>query len=89
MIRIVTLFGLDFGMVGFGGAVLTTETVYNIKRDCKDCLRGEAMGGLDLPPLIKPVRMGGTFFIVLFDAIVDILYAYLDPRIRLGAAAPA
>ncbi len=29
----------------------------------------------------------GAFFIVLFNAVVDVLYAYLDPRIRLGSAA--
>jgi peptide/nickel transport system permease protein len=33
------------------------------------------------------VTMFGAFFIVLFNTIVDIVYAYLDPRIRLGAAA--
>jgi peptide/nickel transport system permease protein len=33
--------------------------------------------------------MFGAFFIVLFNALVDILYAYLDPRIRLGTEAPA
>ena len=34
------------------------------------------------------VTMFGAFFIVLFNAIVDILYAFLDPRIRLGEAGP-
>ena len=28
----------------------------------------------------------GAFFVVLFNALVDIAYAYLDPRIRLGSA---
>jgi peptide/nickel transport system permease protein len=35
------------------------------------------------------VVMFGAFFIVLFNTIVDILYAVMDPRIRLGEAAPA
>jgi peptide/nickel transport system permease protein len=33
--------------------------------------------------------MFGAFFIVLFNTIVDVLYAFLDPRIRLGESAPA
>ena len=32
--------------------------------------------------------MFGAFFIVLFNGVVDILYAFLDPRIRLGDEAP-
>jgi len=85
LIPIVTLFGLDFGAVVGGGAILT-ETVYNING--VGLYAGEAIGSLDLPPLMA-VTMFGAFFIVLFNTIVDILYAYLDPRIRLGEAAPA
>ncbi len=85
MIPIITLFGLDFGMVVGGGAILT-ETVYNI--DGVGLYAGEAIRSLDLPPLMA-VTMFGAFFIVLFNTIVDILYAVLDPRIRLGEAAPA
>jgi ABC-type dipeptide/oligopeptide/nickel transport system permease component len=29
--------------------------------------------------------MFGAFFVVLLSAVVDVLYALLDPRIRLGA----
>ena len=85
MIPIVTLFGLDFGAVVGGGAILT-ETVFNING--VGLYAGQAIGKLDLPPLMA-VTMFGAFFIVLFNAIVDILYALLDPRIRLGEAAPA
>ncbi|TRW88024.1 ABC transporter permease [Mycolicibacterium sp. 018/SC-01/001] len=85
MIPIVTLFGLDFGMVVGGGAILT-ETVYNL--DGVGLYAGEAIRSLDLPPLMA-VTMFGAFFIVLFNTIVDIAYAVLDPRIRLGEAAPA
>ena len=85
MIPIITLFGLDFGMVVGGGAILT-ETVYNL--DGVGLYAGEAIRSLDLPPLMAVV-MFGAFFIVLFNTIVDILYAVLDPRIRLGEAAPA
>jgi peptide/nickel transport system permease protein len=85
MIPIVTLFGLDFGMVVGGGAILT-ETVFNLNG--VGLYAGQAIGKLDLPPLMA-VTMFGAFFIVLFNTIVDILYAVLDPRIRLGEAAPA
>lgn len=84
LIPIVTLFGLDFGAVVGGGAILT-ETVYNING--VGLYAGEAIRTLDLPPLIG-VTMYGAFFIVLFNTIVDLAYAYLDPRIRLGEAAP-
>jgi peptide/nickel transport system permease protein len=84
MIPVITLFGLDFGMVVGGGAILT-ETVYNING--VGLYAGQAIGSLDLPPLMG-VTMFGAFFIVLFNTIVDILYAFLDPRIRLGEAAP-
>ena len=85
MIPVITLFGLDFGQVSGGGAILT-ETVYNL--DGVGLYAGEAIRSLDLPPLMAVV-MFGAFFIVLFNTIVDILYAVLDPRIRLGEAAPA
>lgn len=85
MIPVITLFGLDFGQVIGGGAILT-ETVYNL--DGVGLYAGEAIRSLDLPPLMAVV-MFGAFFIVLFNTIVDVLYAVLDPRIRLGEAAPA
>jgi peptide/nickel transport system permease protein len=85
MIPIITLFGLDFGMVVGGGAILT-ETVFNING--VGLYAGEAIGSLDLPPLMA-VTMFGAFFIVLLNTFVDVVYALLDPRIRLGEAAPA
>lgn len=85
MIPIVTLFGLDFGAVVGGGAILT-ETVFNING--VGLYAGRAIGSLDLPPLMG-VTIFGAFFIVFFNTVVDILYAFLDPRIRLGEAAPS
>jgi peptide/nickel transport system permease protein len=85
MIPIVTLFGLDFGAVVGGGAILT-ETVFNLNG--VGLYAGQAIGTLDPPPLMG-VTIFGAFFIVLFNTIVDVLYAFLDPRIRLGEAAPA
>ncbi len=83
LIPVITLFGLDFGAVVGGGAILT-ETVFNLPG--VGLYAGESVASLDLPPLIA-VTMFGAFFIVLLNTIVDILYAYLDPRIRLGTQA--
>jgi peptide/nickel transport system permease protein len=83
LIPIITLFGLDFGAVIGGGAILT-ETVYNLPG--VGLYAGQSVASLDLPPLIA-VTMFGAFFIVLLNTMVDIVYAYLDPRIRLGTQA--
>jgi peptide/nickel transport system permease protein len=78
LIPIVTLFGLDFAAVIGGGAILT-ETVFDLKG--VGWYAGQAVQTLDLPPIIG-VTIFATFFIVLFSVVVDVLYAYLDPRIR-------
>ena len=79
MIPIVTLWGLDFAVVIGGGAILT-EAVFDLQGVGQ--YTADAIGQLDQPPLIA-VTMFGAFMIVLFNTIVDILYARLDPRIRL------
>jgi peptide/nickel transport system permease protein len=78
MIPIVTLFGLDFAAVLGGGAILT-ETVFDLQGVGQFAAR--SVRALDLPPIMA-VTLLGAFFIVTFNAIVDFLYAYLDPRIR-------
>jgi len=78
MIPIVTLFGLDFAAVLGGGAILT-ETVFDLHGVGQ--YAAESVGDLDLPPIMG-VTLYGAFFIVLFSAIIDVLYAFLDPRIR-------
>jgi peptide/nickel transport system permease protein len=78
MIPIVTLFALDFAAVIGGGAILT-ETVFDLKGVGQ--YAADAVGTLDLPPIMA-VTLIGAFFIVFFNALVDFLYAYLDPRIR-------
>jgi peptide/nickel transport system permease protein len=79
MIPIVTLWGLDFGAVVGGGAILT-ETVFDLQGVGQ--YAAEAVGQLDVPPVLA-TTLFAAFFIVLLNAIVDIAYAYLDPRIRL------
>jgi peptide/nickel transport system permease protein len=79
LIPIVTLFGLDFGAALGGGAILT-ESVFGLQGVGQ--YASDSIGKLDLPPIMGVVLFG-AFFIVLLNAIVDIMYAFLDPRIRL------
>lgn len=78
LIPIVTLFGLDFAGVLGGGAILT-ETVFDLHGVGQ--YAAQSINNFDLPPIMG-VTMYGAFFIVLFSVIVDLFYAYLDPRIR-------
>ncbi len=78
LIPIVTLFGLDFAAVLGGGAILT-ETVFDLHGVGQ--YAAQSITNFDLPPIIG-VTLFAAFFIVLFSAVVDVLYAYLDPRIR-------
>ena len=80
MIPIVTLWGLDFGAVVGGGAILT-ETVFDLQGVGQ--YAAEATLQLDVPPVLA-TTLFAAFFIVLLNAIVDILYAALDPRVRLA-----
>ena len=78
LIPIVTLFGLDFAAV-LGGSAILTETVFDLKG--VGWYAAQSVGDLDLPPIMG-VTLYGAFFIVFFNAIVDLFYAFLDPRIR-------
>ena len=79
LIPVVTLWGLDFGAVIGGGAILT-ESVFDLQGVGQ--YAADSINQLDVPPVLA-VTMFGAFFIVLLNTIVDIVYAYLDPRIRL------
>ena len=78
MITFVSLFGLDFGALVGGGAILT-EVVFGIHG--VGFLTWQALTNLDLPTIMAVV-IYGAFFIVLVNALVDIGYAWLDPRVR-------
>jgi peptide/nickel transport system permease protein len=80
MITFVSLFGLDFGALVAGG-VLLTEVVFGIHG--VGFLTYQSLTNLDLPVIMATV-VYGAFFIVLANALVDIAYAWLDPRIRLA-----
>ena len=78
MITFVSLFGLDFGALVAGGALLT-EVVFGIHG--VGFLAYQGFINLDLPTIMA-TTIYGAFFIVLINALVDVAYAWLDPRIR-------
>ena len=78
MITFVSLFGLDFGVLVGGGALLT-EVVFGLPG--VGLLTFNALRSLDLPVIMATV-IYGAFFITIMSALVDIVYARLDPRIR-------
>jgi peptide/nickel transport system permease protein len=75
---IVTLLGLDIGVLLAGNAILT-ESVFNIPGIGKQVV--VAINSSDLP-VIQGIVLFGAFFIVIFNLLVDIAYAFLDPRVR-------
>jgi peptide/nickel transport system permease protein len=78
LISVVTLFGLDFGALVGGGALLT-EVVFSLPGIGK--LTFDALHTLDLPVIMATV-MYASFFVVAANALVDALYAFIDPRVR-------
>ncbi len=74
---VVTAAGLDLGVV-LGGAILT-ESVFNIPGIGRQAF--DAIIQADLP-VIQGTVLFGAIFVVVANLVVDILYAYLDPRVR-------
>ncbi len=75
---IVTLLGLDVAVLLAGNAILT-ETVFNIPGVGAETFN--AIKRSDLP-MIQGITLFGAFFIVTLNLVVDVVYAYLDPRVR-------
>jgi len=82
LVPIVTLFGLDVGAL-LGGAIVI-EGIFSLGGIGEYAFL--SLKNQDLPPIMAIVLFG-AFFIVLFNALVDIAYAYLDPRVKLGESA--
>ncbi|MFL5338263.1 MAG: ABC transporter permease [Geminicoccaceae bacterium] len=78
LISFVSLFGLDFGALVGGGALLT-EVVFGLQGVGR--LTYDALLNLDLPMIMATV-MYAAFFVVLANGLVDLLYTWLDPRVR-------
>jgi peptide/nickel transport system permease protein len=76
---IVTMFGLDIALL-VGGAVIT-ESVFNL--DGLGFMAVDSVFRQDLPATLGVVLVA-TFAVVIMNLVVDIAYAFLDPRVRYG-----
>ncbi|MDP9341228.1 MAG: ABC transporter permease [Actinomycetota bacterium] len=74
---IVTMFGMDIGVL-LGGAVIT-ETVFNLDGIARYAIQSIRRNDF---PAVMGVTVFASFFIVVANLIVDIVYAFLDPRVR-------
>jgi peptide/nickel transport system permease protein len=74
---IVTLFGLEVGVL-LGGAILV-ETVFNIPGIGR--LAYQSIQSSDFP-VVQGTVLLASMFIILANIVVDVAYAYLDPRVR-------
>jgi peptide/nickel transport system permease protein len=79
MLPVVTMLGMDIGLA-LGGAVFT-ETVYGLPGLGRRAIQG--LEGFDLPAVMGIVVFA-TVCVIVFNLIVDLLYAIIDPRIRLA-----
>jgi peptide/nickel transport system permease protein len=78
LLPVVTMLGMDISLA-LGGAVFT-ETVYSLPG-----LGKTAIGALNFNdiPTVEGVIVFATLAIIVFNLVVDLLYAWIDPRIRL------
>jgi peptide/nickel transport system permease protein len=79
LIPVISLFGLDFAAVIGGGAILT-ESVFQLHGVGQ--YAASSIFALDVPPVLV-IAMLTAFTVIILGALVDIVYALLDPRIRL------
>jgi peptide/nickel transport system permease protein len=74
---VVTMFGLD--LAGLLGGAFITETVFNLPGVGQYAVT--AIFNQDFPSVMG-VTIFGAFFIALANLLVDVAYAFLDPRVR-------
>ena len=79
MLPVVTMLGMDIG-VALGGAIFT-EAVFGLPGLGRSAL--QALEGFDLPAVMGIVVFA-TVCVIVFNLFVDLLYAVIDPRIRLS-----
>jgi peptide/nickel transport system permease protein len=79
MLPVVTILGMDIGLL-LGGAIFI-EFVFGLPGLGRTAI--ESIQRFDLP-VLQGVVIFGAFAIVVFNLLVDILYAWIDPRIRLA-----
>ncbi|SEQ26883.1 peptide/nickel transport system permease protein [Faunimonas pinastri] len=78
LIPFITLFGLDFGAL-VGGQALLTEVVFGLNGIGR--LTYQSLQTLDLPVILATV-IYASFFVVMANALVDVVYVLIDPRVR-------
>jgi peptide/nickel transport system permease protein len=74
---IVTMFGLDIALL-VGGAIIT-ESVFNLQG--VGWLAIQSAQNQDLPTLVGVIMLTATA-VAIMNLVVDILYAFIDPRVR-------
>jgi peptide/nickel transport system permease protein len=79
LLPIVTMLGMDIGLA-LGGAIFT-ESVFGLPGIGKTAIN--AIGNFDLPT-VQGLVVFATLCIITFNLLVDLLYAVIDPRIRLS-----
>jgi peptide/nickel transport system permease protein len=79
MLPVVTILGMDIGLA-LGGAIFT-ETIYGLPGLGREVIK--AYERVDLP-VITGVVVFSAIAIIIFNLVVDMMYAVLDPRIRLS-----
>ena len=80
LIPVISLWGLDFGAI-IGGGAIVTEQVFDLGGVGQYAY--DSISSLDVPPVMA-LTIFIAFFVVLFNTLVDIAYAWLDPRIRIA-----
>jgi peptide/nickel transport system permease protein len=78
LLTIVTILGLDIGLA-LGGAIFT-EAVFGLPGLGREAIN--SITNFDLP-VTQGVVVFGTLCIIVANLVVDLLYAWIDPRIRL------
>ncbi len=79
MLPIVTILGMDIGIL-LGGAIFT-ESVFGLPGLGKTAVT--SLEGFDLPT-VQGIVVFSTLAIIALNLLVDLLYAWIDPRIRLS-----
>lgn len=83
LIPMLTVFALDFGAT-LGGATIVVEVIFSING--VGGYLAQALKNLELPAIMG-IAIYGAFLIVAINTLVDIAYAYLDPRVRIEGRA--
>lgn len=80
VVPVITIFGLDFGTL-LGGTIFT-EQIFRIDGMGRWGL--QAIGTPSDIPVVTATVLVAAFFIVMSNLVVDVVYSFLDPRVRLS-----